>query len=412
MSHDATSRYTGQAADKPDELAEPIDEVEPVEPAETVEPDESELEDSAVTAPQTETEANSEPPEPAPETRPAPQPQRGHEDKVGSQPGELEPEQPDQAEVEHAAAEPAEAEPDTAEPAELEPEQPEPAELEPEQPDQAEVEPAGVQPAAAQPAAAEPETEPETPEPEATGPQPAAPTPQVRRAMRWRATRNQLLIATLCGLLGFALALQVRSNQTADTLRTARQSDLVRILDDLEERSTRLRSEARDLETTRDRLTTGVDRSETALEEARRRADTLGILAGTLPATGAGIELIISDPGSDIGAAILLDALQELRDAGAEAVQVDDVRVVASTHFTDGDEGVLVDGKPLTSPYRFVAIGDPATLASALDIPGGVIDTVKKEGASADVRQDDSVTIDALHLPDTPEYARPAPQPT
>jgi len=301
-------------------------------------------------------------------------------------------------------------------------EQPSPRELEapaPEAGPSDKAEPA--EPAEPELEEAEPEPEPEPAEEErepeplapAAAPEPApAPAPQVRRAMRRRATRNQLLIATLCGLLGFALALQVRSNQTADTLRTARQSDLVRILDDLEERSSRLRAEARELETTRDRLTSGVGRSEAALEEASQRADTLGILAGNMPATGRGIELVISDPGGEVNAAILLDALQEMRDAGAEAVQIDDVRVVASTHFTDTEDGVSVDDNPISSPYRFIAIGEPSTLASALNIPGGVLDTVKKEGAQATVTPQETVVIEALHLPETPKYARPAPQPT
>ncbi len=110
------------------------------------------------------------------------------------------------------------------------------------------------------------------------------------------------------------------------------------------------------------------------------------MLAGTVPARGPGLLLTITDPDGRITADVLLDALEELRAAGAEAVQLegpvdlsvdgaeasvgDSVRVVASTALVDGgDGGVVVDGRALCPPYRFVVVGDPATLASALAHP-------------------------------------------
>ena len=131
-------------------------------------------------------------------------------------------------------------------------------------------------------------------------------------------------------LLGFGLALQVRSTEQTDGLSTARESDLVRILDDLTSRNERLAAEQRDLQATRDRLASGGDTSTTALQEARLRAQTLGILAGTLAAQGPGVVLTVTDPTGKIDAATLLDVVEELRDAGAEAIQVGDVRIVAS----------------------------------------------------------------------------------
>jgi uncharacterized protein YlxW (UPF0749 family) len=212
----------------------------------------------------------------------------------------------------------------------------------------------------------------------------------------------------------------VRSTQDAG-LDGLRQSDLVRILDDVTERSDRLRTEARDLEETRARVTNGSTGSRAALEEAQARARVLGILAGTLPATGPGIELTISDPDGKVGPEVLLDTLQELRDAGAEAVEISSldgpaVRVVAGTSFEaptgsggEGDAGrVVVDGTELTSPYRFRVIGDPRTLAAALDIPGGVLDVLRQDDAQGVVTQRDRVTITSLRAAPSPRYARPA----
>jgi len=228
------------------------------------------------------------------------------------------------------------------------------------------------------------------------------------RALRPRATRSQVLAALLCGVLGFALVVQVRQTQGAE-LDSLRESDLIRILDDVSERTERLEDEAARLAAVRAELLTSTDAAQAAQEAAAERVEDLSILAGTAPATGPGVRLTISDADAQLGAGVLLDAVQELRDSGAEAIQVDDVRVVASTAFVDTGDGIEVDGEPVESPYVVLAIGDPPTIATALDIPGGVLRSVRSQDGIAAVAELDEVTIDALRVPSEPEYARPAP---
>ncbi|MFP5346850.1 MAG: DUF881 domain-containing protein [Actinomycetes bacterium] len=230
------------------------------------------------------------------------------------------------------------------------------------------------------------------------------------RSVAPKLNRGQLLAGLLCGVLGFALVVQVR--QTQDTnLESLRESDLVRILDDVSQRSQRLENEAERLRTTRDELLSSTNQRQVALEAAQERVDVLGVLAGTAPATGPGIVLTISDPKGELGSLILLDAVQELRDAGAEAMQVGDVRIVASTSFLNapGSDGVLVDGKLLRSPYVFRVIGDPGTLAPALGIPGGVLASVNqsRSGGQATVEERQTVVVDALRAVSAPQYAHP-----
>jgi uncharacterized protein YlxW (UPF0749 family) len=117
----------------------------------------------------------------------------------------------------------------------------------------------------------------------------------LRRVLAPRASRGQLLAAVLCALLGFALVAQVNQAAEAD-LSGLREADLVRILGDVTERSERLEAEAARLEGTRAELATGSDQAEAAREAAQERVELLGILAGTLPATGPGIRLAIADP--------------------------------------------------------------------------------------------------------------------
>lgn len=241
----------------------------------------------------------------------------------------------------------------------------------------------------------------------------ARPPVRWREALRPRRTRTQLVIGVLCAVLGFGVVAQVQATTGDSFLQTARTADLVRLLDDLGARQERLADERTQLVETRDRLASGADSGAAALREARERARTLGVLAGTTPATGPGVVVRVADPEQKVTAAVLLDTVQELRDAGAEAIQIGDVRVVASTSFIDGPERgqVSVDGQVVERPFEVRAVGDPATMSTALAIPGGVVDTVAQAGGEAVVTRRSEVSVDALRPLPTPRYARPVPTP-
>lgn len=232
--------------------------------------------------------------------------------------------------------------------------------------------------------------------------------PDLLDILRPRRSRGQLLVGALCALVGFALAVTVSVQRSPRALERTSQENLVRILSDLTQRSERLRAEVSDLQAEHDALVGSQGQSDAAIADARRRADALRILAGTTPATGPGVELTIRDPRKAVPADALLNAVQELRDAGAEAIQIGGVRIVASSYFRDGPRGITIDGAALEAPYRVVAIGDSHTMSDALGIPGGVLDTIEPyEGADVDVRSQAVVTVDALKKPQAPRYARP-----
>ena len=240
---------------------------------------------------------------------------------------------------------------------------------------------------------------------------------RLTRALFARPGPAQLGVAALCGLLAFALVTQVRTTAGSGTLASARPDDLVSILADLSGRADRLRSQVADLQRSAALLRNGSTRDSAALAQARARAQTLGILTGTLAARGPGVVLTIEDPRLQIHSDVVLNAIEELRDAGAEAMQIAGtggaVRVITSTSVGDLGSRVTVDGVALTAPLRLVAIGDPRTLATALGIPGGVVDTVDAAaGAHAIVTTSPSVTVAALRALAKPRYASPAPAPT
>lgn len=220
-----------------------------------------------------------------------------------------------------------------------------------------------------------------------------------------RATRANVLAAVLAILLGFAMVTQVHERQESG-LEDLSQGELIALLDGVNQQSLHLDQEAAKLQRTRDSLKSSSG-DEEAISAAKERKQMLGILAGTLPATGPGIAISVKDPDSTVQPANILGAVEELRDAGAEAIQVGNVRVVASTWFgaTD-DHRLLVDGTVVKPPYIILAIGDPHTMATAMSIPGGVVDTLEQVGASPSVTSLDTVNIDALRGTKKPRYAR------
>ncbi|MFE2229952.1 DUF881 domain-containing protein [Streptomyces kronopolitis] len=225
-----------------------------------------------------------------------------------------------------------------------------------------------------------------------------------------RLTRAQLIVALLLFILGLGLAIQVRSTSDSSALRGARQEDLVRILDELDNRSQRLTDEQRRLEGQKTELANSSDQAEEARKQTVEKEQQLGVLAGTVAAQGPGITLTIDDPAHSVEADKLLDTIQELRAAGAEAIQVNDVRVVANTSLSDVRGGVGIDGKRVTQPYRFKVIGKPEDLEPALNIPGGVVQTLEKEQAKVSVTREKKIIVNALREAKRPDYARSSSQ--
>ncbi|MFI1801431.1 DUF881 domain-containing protein [Streptomyces sp. NPDC020379] len=258
----------------------------------------------------------------------------------------------------------------------------------------------------------EPEPEPEPgaapPSPEGTaGPEPLTGRQRLLKGL-WppRLTRAQLTVAVLLCVLGLGLAIQVRSTSDNSALRGARQEDLVRILDELDNRTKRLEDEKRNLESQRTELESSSNQAAEARKQTAQKEQQLAVLAGTVAAQGPGIELTVSDPKGSVEPDKLLDTIQELRAAGAEAIQINDVRVTADTYFSGAAGKVEIDGKKVSQPYLFKVIGKPQDLEPALNIPGGVVQTLEKEQAGVSVSRSERIVVDALRPAKRPDYAR------
>jgi uncharacterized protein YlxW (UPF0749 family) len=245
--------------------------------------------------------------------------------------------------------------------------------------------------------------------------------PDAHRSAGWRWVvhslahpgRGQVIAALMLFVVGLGGVMQIRVNRADDAYTNARREDLIQLLDGLGSESRRLESEIAELERTRAELQSGADTEQVAREEARQRAQELSILAGTVPAQGPGIRMRIADPAGRVTADVLLDAVEEMRDAGAEVIEVNDtIRVVASTWFGTDGSGLVIDGRPVSSPITLEVIGDPHSLEEAARFRGGMVSEITgpKIGGQVQIEQE-RVVVESLHALGDNQYAQPASSP-
>lgn len=224
-----------------------------------------------------------------------------------------------------------------------------------------------------------------------------------------RVNRAQLIVGLLCALLGIAIVAQVQQDPV-DSLSTATQDQLVRFLDEATSQTDKLNADGNLLREQKSSLLSDSDNQRAAQELVQQRATTQGILAGTLPVTGPGISLEVPKTNKPISALKLYNVLEELRNAGAESIELNGIRLIASSSFVDSANGVVVDGQTISAPYKWLAIGDPHTLSVALSIPGGALASLNVDDADQTPRVEslDSVNILSVKQLQSPEYAQPS----
>lgn len=218
-------------------------------------------------------------------------------------------------------------------------------------------------------------------------------------------TVRQIVVALALFTFGLMITITIKKSNEPQVLSNARENELVQVLTELNRQNEQLSIEINDQEDVLDSLQSGS--TQNANQAALDRANALGVLAGTKTVLGPGITMVLKGDSSSINAFTLIDAVQELRDAGSVAIQINNVRVVANTWFIDTVGGVSISGAVKNSPINIKVIGEPQTLETAMRIPGGFEQSVIANGGEIEIKRSNIVEIDATLTPEPPKIAQP-----
>ncbi len=239
---------------------------------------------------------------------------------------------------------------------------------------------------------------------------PSTPTGPQRlwAAVRGRPRRGQLIVAVLLAFLGYSAAVQIQLTHSSNDFAGQRRQDLVELLDSLSGASDRAQLQISELQSSRDALQSSSSGRAAAIADAQQRLADLQVLAGTVGAVGPGVTITIQDPQTAVTPASLLNGIEELRDAGAEAMQVNHTARLVQSSWIGGVPGAItIDGRLIQPPYVIQAIGASHTLSDSVGFPGGLSDEISSLGGIVTVREEESVEVDALHPVEQPQYSQP-----
>lgn len=207
--------------------------------------------------------------------------------------------------------------------------------------------------------------------------------------------RNQLTIAAVAMALGLLVVIQLRAQAGDARFVQLSSQDLTVLVANLNARNDQLRREVSSLEDELAALSQNRSSGEESLDELRADLRRVRAYAGLDPVGGPGVTISISGPIDGSG---VEEIINELRNAGAEAIGAGDVRVVTGVVVTGAPGAVTIGDQRLGEVFELTAIGASDKLTGSLTRSGGVIAQL------AATEPDVSVTVtpvDRIELPAT-----------
>lgn len=220
--------------------------------------------------------------------------------------------------------------------------------------------------------------------------------------MAGRAAQISLTVVLL--LIGLLLVGQLRSQARPTELSTLSAQDLSTLIETLSDRNRQLRSGLSDVQEQLREYRAAEAQGQSALDVSREDLRRITAFSGQGGVQGQGI---VIDVNGELDAIAVNDLLNELRNAGAEAIAVDEVRVTARSVAVQGTSSLEIDGVAIQPVFEIRAVGDPDGLITALERPGGIISQLKLFArATIDARQEQQISIPATGVDLAPKVAQ------
>lgn len=216
---------------------------------------------------------------------------------------------------------------------------------------------------------------------------------------------NQIAIAIICIILGFMLSVQLKTVEAyKNTSKNPRIDELAVQVNSLTAEKEKLLAANVELS----QKLQNIRNENAAMDDLREELIKANMNAGFLSLEGPGIILTLNDsvqPAGGSGAANpntllvhdydLLQILNEIKASGAEAISVNNERVIATTEVRCAGTTILINWKKIAPPFVIKATGDPKLLESGLNIKNGYLDSLRFSGIQVDLQISDKVDIPA-----------------
>jgi uncharacterized protein YlxW (UPF0749 family) len=214
--------------------------------------------------------------------------------------------------------------------------------------------------------------------------------------------RNQLSLAIVAFLLGGLIVVQLRAQEAGNGLDQLTPTELTVLVGNLNTRNDQLRAEIATTAAELATLQASDSRGDTSVGQLQSDLAKVRAWTGLDPVSGPGVRITVA---GGLDAPSVQALVNELRNAGAEAIAVNDIRVEPNSIVSGPIDGLLIGGTKLGDPFQVSAIGNPESLTGSLTRAGGIVAQLAATAPSAQL----IVTpVDMLVLPATTEDLVPA----
>ena len=215
--------------------------------------------------------------------------------------------------------------------------------------------------------------------------------------------KQKIYIAIIIGLVTMLLVAvmfaQFKTIEETDItgIETAREAELRTMLSSWKEKYEETEQRISETQNTIDEYKRTIESNEASSEILDQELEQTNLLLGKTDVVGNGVIVTLTDNDAQtISADDLLVLVNELRLAGAEAISINDKRIVNMSEIVAVGDSILVNTERVTSPYVVKAIGDQTYLFSALSLKNsGFIDTHTSNGETVELVQQNNITIPA-----------------
>jgi len=220
------------------------------------------------------------------------------------------------------------------------------------------------------------------------------------------------MAALLC-LAGFLLVLQLRAEQAlraAVELPSYRLADLAVLIRRQQESDRALGAEVAALEAKQQQIEATAAAGRSIADAMRHELAGYREQLGLTPVRGPGITIVLAADPKRLSVPQAQDVsgvANELWAAGAEAVSVNGIRMLATDGVVPLPQGVRITDRTTRDPYTISAIGDPAALEGALMVPGGAVDGLRGVGISVRLTRAETLWLPASSSKPAFHVARP-----